>query len=646
MSWLTPIGFLGLAGLIALIIIYIIKPNYQNKIITSTFIWKLSLKFRKKKIPINKLRNIILFICQVLAITAIALILAQPFIAGEEETVINEKVAIIDGSASMMAETNEETRFERAVEMVRLLATDTFEENGKITVILASDKASVLASSVDAESKDLVFSALDALIDPSLEENEKPTTYGKGDISGAIKLAENTTSQNPNSKVYLYTDTTYIDAGRVEIKDVKDSSEWNAAILDVRAILEENYYRFEVDVACYGGVDADIDVYLDIYGVNTDRVSLSLGGTARCVSGKTTTLIFAKVPDGSTAEELGIAQNAECYSFDYANVRIEERDSFEIDNRFELYGGEKKPLRIQYASSAPNNFFASSLMVLRDTLSKRWNVEFVDLKADEIPETEGFDFYIFEHTIPKTLPTDGVVILANPDSVPSITGLRLGSSYQTGGQEQPLTAGDKHYLIDGLDVENITVTQFTAIANADGYTPLMYVADMPVVMAKNEPDQKIVAMTFSLNYSNFSMLLEFPLFMYRIIEYYMPATLTEYVFEVNDSVTLNSRSEYLTITDQNNNEYELREFPSSYPLTVPGRYTVTQTPISNKEDSEYFFVTLPDSESNISEVVDTLQKPYFAPEEQREDLDLLLYFALALVCLLFAEWWLQSREQF
>ena len=67
MSWLTPLGFLGLIGLIILIIIYIIKPNYQNKIISSTFVWKLSLKYKKNKIPISKLRNILLLLCQIFA---------------------------------------------------------------------------------------------------------------------------------------------------------------------------------------------------------------------------------------------------------------------------------------------------------------------------------------------------------------------------------------------------------------------------------------------------------------------------------------------------------------------------------------------------------------------------------------------------
>ena len=71
MSWLTPLGFLGFIGIAILILIYILKPNYQQKFISSTFVWELSLKYRRKKIPINKFKNILLFICQVLVITAL-----------------------------------------------------------------------------------------------------------------------------------------------------------------------------------------------------------------------------------------------------------------------------------------------------------------------------------------------------------------------------------------------------------------------------------------------------------------------------------------------------------------------------------------------------------------------------------------------
>lgn len=651
MSWLTPLGFLGFLGLVALIIIYIIKPNYQNKIISSTYIWKLSLKLKKKQVPLSKLRNIILFICQVLAISALAFILAQPVIAAEQEEERGEKIAIIDASVSMFTEYNEETRFERAVESVRLLARDIYEaEDGRgITVILAAEKANFVVSGVTYENKEMLYDALDELIDPATYGG-KPVTYGKADIAAAIKLAEEKTSIDPHAEVLLYTDANYIDHGRVVIKDVKDPAEWNASILDVRAIQDENYYRFEVDVACYGGVDQDVEVFLDIFGTNSDEVSIHLGGFARCIGGETTTLVFAKnLDNGLTLEENGITQEVTVFSYHSVSARIEEKDNFEYDNSFELHGGAKLPLRIQYASSLPNNFFSTALLVLRDTLGKRWAVEFVEVKPEEEPEYEGFDFYIFEHTIPKTLPQDGVVILANPDQIPSIAGIRLGRAYNA--NEAKLVAEDaEHALMNGVSAENITVNKFTELTAADGYDTLMSVSGgerlAPVVMAKNEPDQKIVVMSFSLNYSNFAMLLDFPLFMYNIFQYYSPSTLTEYVFEVNDEVSLNSRSEMLVVTDQEDNETEISTFPGTLTLKTPGLYAVSQTPIDGEKVTEYFFVKMPESECNIAEEIDTLDNPYFAAVEEKADIDLLLYFALSLVVLLFAEWWLQSREQF
>ena len=96
MTWLTPIGLLGLIGLIILIIIYIIKPNYQNKVISSTFVWRLSLKYRKKRMPLSKLHNILLFLCQFLILTICALLLAQPVISSVKLGDENEKVIIIE----------------------------------------------------------------------------------------------------------------------------------------------------------------------------------------------------------------------------------------------------------------------------------------------------------------------------------------------------------------------------------------------------------------------------------------------------------------------------------------------------------------------------------------------------------------------
>ena len=115
-KFLIPLGLLGLLGIVALILIYIIKPNFQQKLLSSTFLWRLSLKFKKKKIPLSRLRNILLIACQVLIITAIAAILAKTIHVLKEKATQPEVVLVIDSSASMRAGTEESTRYERAVE--------------------------------------------------------------------------------------------------------------------------------------------------------------------------------------------------------------------------------------------------------------------------------------------------------------------------------------------------------------------------------------------------------------------------------------------------------------------------------------------------------------------------------------------------
>ena len=630
MSWLTPLGFLGLIGLIVLIIIYLIKPNYQNKIISSTFIWKLSLKYKKKKIPISKLRNILLFLCQILAIIAASLILAQPYIDNSKVN-DNEKVLIIDASGSMMANVGGQSRFERAVEAVREEVDKVLEkENGKVSVILASTTASYLVQQTNVRAD--IMMALDELLDPA---TGTACTYGNADIEGAIKLAEEVTATTPDVEVVLYTDTQYIDAGKVKVQSVRDISDWNAAILDVRAILEENRYRFEIDVACYGK-NADIPVYCTISGINETSDSIDLLADVRCVDGEVQTLVFSV----EETEEL-----KSLFGYNYLYVHIEEMDTLDTDNSFYLYGGEKQPLRIQYYSSAPNNYFATAMMVLRDQLKYRWDVEFKEVLQDELPETEGFDLYIYEHTMPATLPSDGAVLLVNPDEVPANAGFRLGMVQNFHNNDQTLLPGEEHPVLNGLVPELITVSQNTPITSFDGYTPVLYCNNDPVLIVKNEPEEKIAVLSFSLNFSNLPLMLEFPMMMYNLIEYFVPSTVTQYVFDVNQSIDLGARSEELQVVGNGVNT-TITEFPSNLLLLKPGVYTVSQTPISGVDVIENFYVKIPASESNIQGREDVLANPYMYTDPVEDNTDLILYFAIALVALLFCEWWLHIREQY
>ena len=51
MTFLYPIGLLGLIGVPILIIVYLIKNRYTEQTVSSTYLWRLSERFIKRKNP-------------------------------------------------------------------------------------------------------------------------------------------------------------------------------------------------------------------------------------------------------------------------------------------------------------------------------------------------------------------------------------------------------------------------------------------------------------------------------------------------------------------------------------------------------------------------------------------------------------------
>lgn len=294
------------------------------------------------------------------------------------------------------------------------------------------------------------------------------------------------------------------------------------------------------------------------------------------------------------------------------------------------------------------------LIGLRDSLSSRWDIDLTEVRGENaIPEIAGFDFYIFEHKMPEILPTDGVVFLINPDVSPEGAGITLNANDVSG--DFTLRSGGAHPITDRVNAEEITVSKYKRVTLADGFETLLYIGNDPALMIKNEPGVKIALLTFSLNSSNFSVLAGFPSLMYNMISYFFPSTITDsvemgssakYIFEVNDTVTLNAKGPFLTVTDSVGTKTEFDEFPAGIEAVRPGTYTVSQIPLSGVETVERFYVRIAAAESDIGLVLEELYSPYVDIPEQFNDFDLLLYFAIALVALEFIEWILQTREHF
>lgn len=626
MIWLVPIGLLGLIGVVALIVIYIIKPNYQNKTVSSTYVWRLSLKYKKRKLPVNRLQNIIQFICQLLILTICGLLLAQPVLAATESSDPKEKVIIVDGSASMLVSYDNETRFARAIEQTKLLAEGAFKDGSLVSVIFAHSASEYIAKRVDVESAETLYAALDTL----------KCTYGTADIDGAIELASDILDKNNDAGVYLVTATKYHNKNKVELIDVSHENDWNTAILDVRAKMDDsNHYEIAVDVGCYGRTEA-ITVNLVVHGANGKSQTVSLQKAEYFdPTDEEKSILF-------TSDDFG---SAPLYAYDYLEVYVSAYDSFADDNLFFLYGGKRPTIRIQYASSKPNLFFGGVIRTIRQNMRDRWDIDYKELDKNDEPATEGFDLYIFEHKMPEDMPTDGVVLLVNPDEGPKGSDIVVGDIVNV-NVNSSLAAGMEHELMKYVDSNRITIARYKEILSATGYEELAYYNGKPIILAKENAGEKVVVWAFDLHHSNLIAIPDFSFMMYNLFNYFIPETLESASFEIGDTVELSGRGTNLTVSGGGISK-EFENQSGSIVVTEPGPYTVTQRPMKGDElIIENFYVHIPSSESNITKVIDELPIISYEKQTGLDFQDLIFGFAIALVSLMLVERIIETRKKF
>lgn len=627
MTWLLPIGLLGLIGVIALIVIYIIKPNYQQKRVSSTYVWRLSLKYKKRKLPVNKLRNIIQFICQFLVLTIAGLLIAQPVLAALESSDPNEKVIVIDASASMLVSSDNETRFERAIEEAKIIAEAAFSEQSLVTVIVADASPKYLVQQIGRNDSAELYKQLDEL----------ECTYGSADVEGAIALAETVLDKNNAAEVYFCTATKYLNSNKINIVDVSSSQDWNAAILDCTAELDENnHYVINVDVGCYGRTEA-VYVHIKVHKPNGKEDPIEIDKAEYFdPSEEEKTVSF-------TTDDFG---NYAIYSYDFIEVYISTStpDSFFDDDVFVLYGGEKQVIKIQYASTLPNRYFSSVIRAMRQYLRGSWDIKLTEVTDEEKMQTEGYDFYIFEHTMPDVIPTDGVVLLVNPDVAPYGSDLEVGLSIQTSSPDDPLASGTPHPIMNNISSEGISIALYKEILSAPGYQELAYYNGNPVILCKEDQGQKVVVWAFDLNYST-AALTEFSAMMLNMFNYFIPVTISTNSFEIGDVVEFNGRGTNLNVIGADIDE-TFESAKGSIVVTTPGPYTVTQEPMQGDQlIIDEFYVHIPNNESNITKVHDDLPILNYEKQEGIEFRDLLFYFAIALVSFMMIERIIETKKR-
>ncbi len=624
MSFLLPLGLLGSLSIPVLILIYIIKPKYREQIVPSTYIWHLSLKYQKKKIPLQWIKISLVFILQMLILGTLTLMLMRPFV--HLRTVSGEKVIILDASAGMLAEEGGTTRFERAVDAIQTLV-DRKDPEDRITVILASSEPSYLVRRADTAEQ--VMLALESVA----------CTYGVANIEEAMSLATGVLSENDSAEVILYTDRDYESPGYVTVENMAEN-EWNAAVLSWNATLRDGYYEFAAELASYGR-DAELAVSLHVDGelLSTRTVTL--------LDGVVTPVIWWNEPEISR------------FAYSTATVSVEVHDDFACDNALRVYGDGRERF-IELVSASPhmvstalhanpgNNIYQAS-----PGTSEGSPVYY-----------EGYDLYVFEGDVPKRLPTDGGILLLNPQK--SVAGIKLKQK-QNGAFTAEGTNGISHAhltLMKGITPESIHISRYSQVLSYDEdiYEVLMTVNGDPVLLAGRVEGVPVVVLLFDIHYSDLPLLLEFPMLLSNICDYAAPPTLTERACAVDDRMHINPKPNAVSVelicspaegSEPTVTTHEV--FPIDLTVTRPGTYTVVQHLENGKVRTDEFFVRVDAGESDFAargEVLagDEYRNPSLDaaddPIIRRHRTELLPYIALGLLLLLMIEWGVQYREQY
>ncbi len=503
MTFLYPLGLLGLVGVPILLLIYILKNRYTEQTIASTYMWTLSERFIKRRNPLSKITGIISLVLQILLITSLSLAVAHPIITLKGAA--DEYCFVLDGSASMGMETDGKTRFDKAKEKIYEIIDDA--ENGSVfSLVCVTDITETVFELED--DKQIMKARLDSLAYSGVS----------GDYTTSIGIAQSYFNENPSVLTYLVTDKDYTEHTNVEIINVS-GNESNASVYDISyEQIGTNSYVLNGKAISYGK------------DIKTD-VTLKTNLEDRTIA--TQTLYLVK--DTETSFSL----NFESENFYSLTVNLLADDALKIDNSANVYN-------VKSENSYKAILVSDTPFLTKSALDAVSNAEVAVMSTKDYKELEtsllnqeqkvsGYGLYIFDAYSPLVLPSDGTIWFIGP------TGSIEGAGFSVQGQVEldegaMLDFNDSSNsvmkkLTEGMSGENIYIKKYTKCGVYGGFrTIFSYMGNPLIFTGETDIGNRAVVISFNLHDSNFTLSPDYPIMLYNLLEYSFPEVIetTEY----------------------------------------------------------------------------------------------------------------------
>ncbi|MCH5142399.1 MAG: VWA domain-containing protein [Clostridiales bacterium] len=565
MRFVYPMGLLGLIGIPILIIIYIILNKHTEKTVSSTYLWTLSEKFIKRRVPISRLANIISLILQIIAIALISLAIAHPMIIVPNSA--SAYCFVLDGSGSMNVTQSGKSRFDVAKGRIEDIISDSMS-GSTYTLILAGNSSQTIYRDISTKSR-----AIDLLNSLSCGHASKP-------LEDAMILAQRYFDENPSLKTYVLTDKLYEKAENVNIIYV---------YTDV-----ENYAVSNVEYDFSSGV---LDITGTVISYESDReltVELYFDDAEEPYETKTLDVLsFEQTPFEFV-----------CNLVDFRSMKlvIPEKDALMLDNEIIVYNARYENLSETVIVSENSFYIRSALTSAGNTQLKILTPE--EYEANEGIYSHGYGLYVYDNYMPDSLPNDGPVWFINPQK--TVAGTNFGFQNITVPRELALystsTSTFIRNMLDGVVHKDFPLAKYSKCGLFGRFTTLVTCENNPILfVGTNAYGYREVVFAFDLKDSApFTMSSDLTSLTIRLLRYSFPEVIEETSFYSGEIMPINviaGCNSIVVTSPQGRNSYlETISDVVEYELTDVGLYTIRAIMKDGSDRIFNAYASLPEEE--------------------------------------------------
>jgi hypothetical protein len=520
-----------------IILLYLLTRRPQQKILSSLFLWNITIKESQRSILFKKLRRLLNLILVLAAVALLVFALSRPGLRNSTRLNKNKTIIVLDAGGSMRSGSDDSDRYSEAVEeAVRIIQTSGSREFIVIQALrepqllqpLTSDKAAVIR--VLRNSRAFAVEA---------------------DLEAALLFAVGL--HTPDTAIHFISDGAFVsdsfynfqeyDIQYVNVGEKADNLGITRFVFRRKSNSVSGHQIF-LRIGNYSDKQTSVDITIDVAGIRT------------------------------VEETLAMAENEErSFIFDYtgpsagiARARIESNDGLEADNTAFFVLSDSGSIKIK--------LITDSAYFLPKLLERLPNVELT--VTDRLNDTSPADIVLY-HDVPVPELPAGRYVLINTDS-PSLPIER------TGILRNPLIIDweTEHPVLESANLANIRIPQAIRFTGSAGLESLVRSSQGTLLYAYDSDKYKAVVFAFDTELSSFSLRVAFPLVITNVLNWLFPGSGMDSIRDIRTGDIARfavSRSDYPLTIEYPDGEQERRTMAEDT-LTIadtgtPGVYSVS-----------------------------------------------------------------------